>query len=317
MYTFHMRRKENDLSTSHYQYGQKNDGIGEEYGHKSYSERVDPIISLKSQYQKSSNFGFIAALELESKKYCSYEIYMFVEDNLGCEIDDLSIFRDSKEKPTGTVIIRFKQKITIQKLSQLNNIKFKGKSLNTKLFYTPEEYHDYVQHMIDNKLKQIYLPFRVTMPLVCVAGFDVDADEDQLKEIFSNAGTILLIEKFRDLFMIYYSDEKSALFANRLLNHYTYKGNEIRVTLFYPKNVQRTFGIRGCKNYKFVINTIHCFGKIEHSFCRDDGSVFVLMENMESAKASCLTLNMQKIEGNYIQTYFITYPEYQVLSSES
>ena len=314
------KERESDFNFSHSQIEQNNDNSKDEYKPKSYSERVDPIVSLKNSNQinrKSNSFGYIASLELQSKKFCSYEVFMYVEDNLGIEIDELSIFRGKKEKPTGIVLLRFKQKISISKLSLLNKIPFKGKSVKTNLFYSQDEYQEYIQPLIDDKLKQIYLPFRINVPLICVAGFDIETEEDKMKELFSNCGMILLIEKYRDMFILYFSEEKSALFANRNFNLYPYKENEIRVTLFYPKNIQRAFGVRGCSDSKYIFKTILCFGKIEKYFIREDGSIFILMENIETAKAACLTLNSQKIGTNYIQTFFITYPEFQILSNST
>ena len=288
------------------------------YKAKPYSEAVDPMLKILAPESKEKSrelTSYIIALELQAKHFRSYEVFIFLEENLKIEVSDVSIFRGKNEKPTGIVIARLSEKVSFPKLNQLDQLLFKGKRVVTQMFANAEEYRSYVKPFILEKLKCINLPFRKAVPLVYVGGFPDGTDENVVRELFGKVGTILLIEKSNDLFIIYFSEESAARNAERCFNLFEYDGKtELRVTLFYRRTVDRAFGIRMCSDQGSLMNEIKKFGAIESSLRKPDGTIYVLMESQACAKQACIALNSMKIGKNYICTFFITYLEYRELT---
>ncbi|EAY06974.1 hypothetical protein TVAG_100150 [Trichomonas vaginalis G3] len=282
------------------------------YKARSYKDMVDPFSSIIKNEEKeieSEIYGTIFTLQIMSKSMSSYEIYMLIEDKLNIEIEDLTIIKDNKGKYTGLVIVQLREKVSKSQLQQLETIQFKGKSIATQLYTSEQEYKEFIKSIVLQKLQLITLPMLKSVPLVYVYNFE--GDQNDIKEVFSQVGTILLAEQKKDYFILYFSSEFEAIQASRLLNLSMINGKEIKLTLFYPRSVERSFGIRFCNDINIILNMIKKFGKIESSKQYQDGTIYILMENSKSSKKACLWLNNKKIDCSYISTFFIKYNEYK------
>ena len=287
----------------------------------SYFNKLDPTSALgteKNKIQRKDVKGYLIALTFNPVEFYSYEMYAFVESHLQLEIEDLSIFRDEDNKPSGIVIVQFFEEVSLEKLKMIHGAPFKGLPVLVRLFSSIYSFNKFVTSQVDKELSHISLPLRVGVPLVYVQGFKGNIDD--VNKFFGRCGKITLIREkeynYGSYFILYFGSEAEAKKACRAFMGFSCSYGNLLVSPLYSRSAERCFSISFCEDPSWLKDEIEQYGHIFDMIQDSDGTIYVLMDNIESAKNACTLLNGMICQNSRILTSFIEYEHFDTISKK-
>lgn len=246
-----------------------------------------------------------------------YEIWAFVEDTMRVSLVDLSAFRNLNGSMTGYVVGQFEEPVTVSRLKKLHGRKFKGSPIEARLFVNLGSFQQYCRTIAEYRIREANIDTRTTPPHVYVMNFPKN-DETSVKNFFQRCGPVSHVKRFpykgTYYFTLFFVTEAAAMLACRTFDGYVYEDHSLTVSPLFKNAAERCFAVHHVQDPNWLRQEISYFGTIKtFQYLKETNDAFVLMENLEEAKAACVLLN-KKFDDHDIQirTNFIDYQYFTI-----
>jgi hypothetical protein len=252
--------------------------------------------------------GCFLAVTVHSSDFSSFEIWNFIEQILQTTVEDLSLFRHYNGMPTGVVVAQLADDVPLSRLDRFHGREFKGFPAEARLFDTMQAFQKFMRLHAELRDEPVSALLRVTIPpVVYILNFE-GTDED-LKALFGQCGeiTLAMSAPFRErrYHTLCFATDEAARKAARTFNGHAAGSAPLVVAALNARSATLTLAIRRLASYALVADELEGFGSVKEVKAPGDGSVYVMMAQLDAAKAACALLNQRVFGGERVTTHFV------------
>jgi hypothetical protein len=208
------------------------------------------------------------------------------------------------------VVAQLADEATPSRLRKLHDIKFKDSTVEVRLFDSISSFQKFIRlHCPPPPQLTTRLMNQETAPMLYILNFR--ESEDSLRTLFSRCGRVTSVASYpyrhKKYFTLSFSTVEAALLACRTFRGVDVGDGPMVVAPLYRGAAERCIAVHGMRDVEWLKRELEVFGVVEQVKWNKEGSVFVMMRSMDSAKAACVLLNGRVVGDDVVSSHFVDY----------